>query len=111
MPIIVHPITRAEKALIELSKNKEQGWWTIMHMWSEISSPSNRRGSSSSWHADALMNLMTIDRLNVLRSVSIFTGAPNELLAAISAVLAIAASDRTVPGQSSELPVDGAPDG
>jgi CRP-like cAMP-binding protein len=87
MPIIVHPITRAEKALIELSKNKEQGWWTIMHMWSEISSPSNRRGSYSSWHADALMNLMAIDRLNVLRSVSIFTGAPDELLAAISAVL------------------------
>jgi CRP/FNR family transcriptional regulator, cyclic AMP receptor protein len=58
-----------------------------MHMWSEISSPSNRRGSCSSWHADALMNLMTIDRLNVLRSVSIFTGAPDELLAAISAVL------------------------
>ena len=32
-------------------------------------------------------------------------------VAAISAVLAIAASDRTVPGQSSELPVDGAPEG
>ena len=31
-------------------------------------------------------------------------------VAAISALLAIAASDGTAPGQSSELPVDGAPD-
>jgi CRP-like cAMP-binding protein len=33
------------------------------------------------------MGLMTMDRLNVLRSVSIFAGAPVELLAAVSAVL------------------------
>ena len=32
-------------------------------------------------------------------------------VAAISAALAIAASDRTAPGRSSELPVDGAPEG
>jgi len=33
------------------------------------------------------MGLMTLDRLNVLRSVSIFAGTPDELLAAVSAVL------------------------
>ena len=33
------------------------------------------------------MGAMTVDRLNVLRSVSIFAGSPDELLAAVSAVL------------------------
>ena len=33
------------------------------------------------------MGLTTLDRLNVLRSASIFAGAPDELLAAVSVVL------------------------
>jgi len=36
---------------------------------------------------DTVMSMKTIDRLNVLRSVSVFAGAPDELLVAISAVL------------------------
>jgi CRP-like cAMP-binding protein len=58
-----------------------------MHKWSSISSHPNRRGWRHSWQVNTMMGLRTIDRLNVLRSVSIFAGAPDELLAAISAVL------------------------
>ena len=36
---------------------------------------------------DTVMSMKTIDRLNVLRSVSVFAGTPDELLVAISAVL------------------------
>jgi CRP-like cAMP-binding protein len=46
-----------------------------------------RRGSRNSRQVDGVVDLMMIDRLSVLRAVSIFAGAPDELLAAISAVL------------------------
>src|SRR5262249_62192229 len=54
---------------------------------SRISSHQNRRSWRHSWQVDATMGVMTMDRLNVLRSVSIFAGTPDELLATISAVL------------------------
>ena len=59
----------------------------MMHEWTRISSPPNRRSWRPAWQVDAAMSLATTDRLNVLRSVSIFAGAPDELLAEISAVL------------------------
>ena len=58
-----------------------------MYKWSRTSSHPNRRGWRHSWQVDAVMGLMTMDRLNVLRSVSIFAGTPDALLAEISAVL------------------------
>ena len=58
-----------------------------MHKWSSISSHPNHRAWRHSWQVDAVMGLRTIDRLNVLRSVSIFAGAPDELLAAVSVAL------------------------
>ena len=58
-----------------------------MHKWSRTSAHSNPRGRAYSWQVDAVMGLIAMDRLNVLRSVSIFAGTPDELLAAVSAVL------------------------
>jgi len=58
-----------------------------MHKWSRTSSPPNGRGWRDTWQVDAVMGVMTTDRLNVLRSVRIFEGTPDELLAAISAAL------------------------
>ena len=58
-----------------------------MHKWSSVPSHPNRPGWRNSWQVDAVMGVMTIDRLNVLRSVSIFAGTPDAVLADISAVL------------------------
>src|SRR5262245_3982577 len=60
-----------------------------MHKWSRVSShPTNHRGWRQSGQVDAVMGVMPSDRLNVLRSVSIFAGTPDDLLATVSAVLA-----------------------
>src|SRR5262245_60852325 len=53
-----------------------------------ISSPPNRRDWRHSWPLDAGTGLTTDERLNILRSVSIFAGTPDDLLATVSAVLA-----------------------
>jgi len=58
-----------------------------MHNWSRTSAFPNRPDWRDSWQVDAAAGVVTIDRLNVLRSVSIFAGTPIELLAAIGAVL------------------------
>jgi CRP/FNR family transcriptional regulator, cyclic AMP receptor protein len=58
-----------------------------MHKWSRMPAHPTQRGWRHSWQVDAIMSVMTTDRLNVLRSVSIFAGTPDELLAAIGAVL------------------------
>ena len=58
-----------------------------MYKWSRTSSHPNRRGWRQPWPVDAVMGVMTADRLNVLRSVSIFAGTPDALLTEISAVL------------------------
>jgi CRP/FNR family transcriptional regulator, cyclic AMP receptor protein len=59
----------------------------MMHKWSRTSSHPNRRGWRHSRQVDPVMGVMTIDRLNVLRSVRIFAGTPDAMLAEISAVL------------------------
>src|SRR5258705_2308969 len=59
----------------------------VMYKWSRTSSHPNRRGWRQPWPVDAVMGVMTADRLNVLRSVSIFAGTPDALLTEISAVL------------------------
>jgi CRP/FNR family transcriptional regulator, cyclic AMP receptor protein len=53
----------------------------------EVPSHPDRPGWRNSWHVDAVIGVMTIDQLNVLRSVSIFAGTPDAVLADISAVL------------------------
>jgi CRP/FNR family cyclic AMP-dependent transcriptional regulator len=58
-----------------------------MYKWSRVPSHPYRRRWRNSWQVDAVKGVTTIDRLNVLRSVSIFAGAPDELLVAISAVI------------------------
>jgi CRP/FNR family cyclic AMP-dependent transcriptional regulator len=58
-----------------------------MRKWSRMPSHPNRCGWCYSWQVDALMGVMTTDRLNFLRSVSIFAGTPDKVLADISAVL------------------------
>jgi CRP/FNR family cyclic AMP-dependent transcriptional regulator len=58
-----------------------------MYKWSRTSSHPNRRGWRQPWPVDAVMGVMTADRLNVLRSVSIFAGTPDALLTEISAAL------------------------
>ena len=58
-----------------------------MHKLSSVESHPHRRGWRNPSLVDATIGVMTIDRLSVLRLVSIFAGAPDELLAAISAVL------------------------
>src|SRR5437868_6089541 len=60
---------------------------TMMHKWSRISSHPNRRGWRHAWQAYDIISVTTTDRLNVLRSVSIFAGTPDALLAEISDVL------------------------
>jgi len=57
-----------------------------MHQWSSAPSHPNRRGRHNVWQAATEMSVM-IDRLNVLRSVGIFAGTPDAVLADISAVL------------------------
>ena len=59
----------------------------VMYKWSRTSSHPNRRGWRQPWPVDAVMGVMTADRLNVLRSVSIFAGTPDALLTEISAAL------------------------
>src|SRR5689334_11624258 len=78
MAIIVHQLTRAEKETTAL---------TMIHKWSRTSSLPNRHDRRRSWSMDKVVSLMAMERLNVLRSVSIFAGTPDELLAAVSAVL------------------------
>jgi CRP/FNR family cyclic AMP-dependent transcriptional regulator len=58
-----------------------------MHNWSRMPSHSYRHGWHNPRQVYDSMSLMTTDRLNVLRSVSIFAGTPDTLLAEISAVL------------------------
>jgi CRP/FNR family cyclic AMP-dependent transcriptional regulator len=58
-----------------------------MHGWSRIPSHLHRRGWRGSWQVYDVIGLMTSNRLNFLRSVSIFAGTPDEVLAEISAVL------------------------
>jgi CRP/FNR family cyclic AMP-dependent transcriptional regulator len=58
-----------------------------MHKWSRMPSRSHHRGWRHSGQVDDIIGLMTTDRLNVLRSVSIFAGTPDAVLAEISAVL------------------------
>ena len=58
-----------------------------MHSWSRISSLSHRGGGRGSWKVYDVIGLMTTNRLDFLRSVSIFAGTPDEVLAEISAVL------------------------
>src|SRR5436305_170896 len=57
-----------------------------MHKWSRGPSHPNRRGRHNSWQEATVVSLL-IDRLNVLRSVGIFAGTPDAVLADISAVL------------------------
>src|SRR5215216_6176204 len=57
-----------------------------MHQWSSGPSHSHRRSRRVSSQEAMEMSVM-IDRLNVLRSVGIFAGTPDALLATISAVL------------------------
>src|SRR5215813_7515066 len=59
----------------------------MIHKWTRTSSHPNRHSWRHSRSTGKVMSLMTIERLNVLRSVSIFAGTPDELLVAVSAVL------------------------
>lgn len=58
-----------------------------MHKSSSVESHAHPRAWRSAGPADAPIGGRMIDRLSVLRSVSIFAGAPEDLMAAISAVL------------------------
>lgn len=58
-----------------------------MHKSSRTSSFPNRRGWRHFRQANRAVGMLASDRLNVLRSVSMFAGAPDEFLAAIGAVL------------------------
>ena len=57
-----------------------------MHQWSRGPSHPYRLDRRISWQADTMMGTMG-DRLNVLRSVGIFAGTPDAVLADISAAL------------------------
>ena len=59
----------------------------MMHKWSRTSAHSNRRGRRHSWPSEQARGQAPVDRLGVLRSVSIFAGTPDPLLAEISAAL------------------------
>jgi hypothetical protein len=58
-----------------------------MPEWSRIPSHSHPRGRRESRQVYDSIGLMTTNRLNFLRLVSIFAGTPEEVLAEISAVL------------------------